>query len=136
MMRNFDAGEWSLADCEEKKYDAQKTASFSDDLTRDFQEYNDRAKALEAGYGRYYHNDTYVGRNARDSKEFIGTRQTEEIHYENLDIQKEFLYAVAYIEDAFKEMVDPSPNAKIDSVVLEEIKREKKAFAKVYDEEG
>ena len=136
MMRNFDAGEWSLTDYEEKKYDAKKTASFSDDLTRDFQEYKDRANALEAGYGRYYNNDTYVGRNARDSKEFIGTRQTEEIHYENLDIQKEFLYAVAYIEDAFKEMVDPSPNAKIDSAVLEEIKHEQKAFAKVYDEDG
>ena len=135
-MRNLDAGEWSLTDCEEKKYDAKQTASFSDDLARDFQDYHDRAKDLEAGYGRYYNNTTYVGSTADASKEFIGTRQTEEIHYENLDIQKEFIGAVGYIEDAFKQMVDPSPNAKIDSVVVKEIKHEQQAFSRVFDEEG
>ncbi len=135
-MKNLDAGDWGLLECEEKKYDAKQTASFSDDLVRDFQDYHDRAKELEAGYGRYYNNATHVGKAAEASKEFIGRRQTDEIHFENLDIQREFLNRVCYIEDAFKDMVDPSPNAKIDSVVLKEIKQEQQVFSRVFDEEG
>ena len=63
-MKNLDAGDWGLLECEEKKYDAKQTASFSDDLVRDFQDYHDRAKELEAGYGRYYNNATHVGKAA------------------------------------------------------------------------
>ena len=33
-------------------------------------------------------------------------------------------------------MVDPSPNAKIDSVVLKKIKQEQQVFSRVFDEEG
>ena len=135
-MKNLDAGDWGLLECEEKKYDAKQTASFSDDLVRDFQDYHDRAKELEAGYGRYYNNTTHVGKAAEASKEFIGRRQTDEIHFENLDIQREFLSKVFYIENAFKDMVDPSPNAKIDSVVLKKIKQEQHVFSRVFDEEG
>ena len=135
-MKNLDAGDWGLLECEEKKYDAKQTASFSDDLVRDFQDYHDRAKGLEAGYGRYYNNTTHVGKAAEASKEFIVRRQTDEIHFENLDIQREFLSKVFYIENAFKDMVDPSPNAKIDSVVLKKIKQEQQVFSRVFDEEG
>lgn len=135
-MKDFNSVEYYGRDCDEKKYDAKETASFIENLERDFQDYQEKAKNLEICYERYYCNNSYVGTTAESSKEFISKRQNDEIHYENLNIQKEFLFGVSNIEDIFKEMVDSSPNAKIDSGVLGVIKREQQAYGDVFDKEG
>lgn len=106
-----------------KRYDAARVSAAIDDLGADIDQYRSRARDLESGFGRYYHNETYVGKAAEASKEFIAQGQMDKLHVVNLDVQTELFKKCLDVDDAFKEMVDSSPNAKIDTDVLHELDR-------------
>ena len=101
-----------------KRYDAERVYAAIEDLGADLDQYRDRARTLEFGFGRYYRNETYIGRAANASKEFIDKGQMKKLHDVNLEIQSELYKRCANTYEVFKEMVDPSPKARTDTDVL------------------
>ena len=123
-MSFYDNDEIYLRDFEDKQFDAEKFKAFMDNLAQDIDGYGAKAMYLEAGYGKYYNNETYGGRAADASKEFIGNGQRDKLHVQNRNIQKELYMACADVKEAFEEMVDPSPKARISRDVLRHIKKD------------
>ncbi|WP_035780986.1 hypothetical protein [Butyrivibrio sp. LB2008] len=123
-MSFYDNDEIYLRDFEDKQFDAEKFKAFMDNLAQDIDGYGAKAMYLEAGYGKYYNNETYGGRAADASKEFIGNGQRDKLHVQNRNIQKELYMACADVKEAFEEMVDPSPKARISREVLRHIKKD------------
>ena len=119
-----------------KKFDAEKFDRFIDNLAHDIDRYNGDARALENGYGKYYHNSTYVGKAANASKEFIDRKQFEKFHVESKDIQRELFNRCLGVQEMFKNQVDPSPKARIDSETLELNKREFRDYFDELEHEG
>ncbi|MBO4456638.1 MAG: hypothetical protein J5802_02885 [Butyrivibrio sp.] len=119
-----------------RRYDAEDMNEFTDTLHSDFNRYNEEAKVLEEGYGRYRTNETFVGKMADASKEFINRRQTEDLHFHNLEFISEFLHTCYDIEGKFKEGVDPSPKARISETALLMIKKDQKAIENSIDTIG
>lgn len=119
-----------------KKFDAEKFDRFIDDLGHDFDRYSGDAKALENGYGKYYHNRTYVGKAANASKEFIDRKQFEDFHVESKNVQNELFNRCLGVKSMFESQVDPSPKARIDNETLEQIKREYRGYADKLEYEG
>ena len=119
-----------------KKFDADRFDRFIDYLAHDIDRYTGNARALEAGYGKYYHNSTYIGKAANASKEFIDRKQFDKFHTESKDIQRELFNRCLNVQNMFKEQVDPSPKARIDSETLELIKHDQKAFSDELEYEG
>lgn len=76
------------------RFDAEKFDRFIDCLAHDMDRYTADAKILENGYGKYYHNTTYVGKAAGASKEFIDRKQFDKFHVESKEVQKELFTSV------------------------------------------
>ena len=119
-----------------KKFDAEKFDRFIDNLAHDMDRYNVDARALENGYGKYYHNSTYVGKAADASKEFIDRKQFEKFHVESKEIQRELFNRCLGVQEMFRNQVDPSPKARIDSETLELNKREFRDYFDELEHEG
>ena len=118
------------------RFDAEKFDRFIDCLAHDIDRYTADAKILENGYGKYYHNATYVGKAASASKEFIDRKQFGKFHVESKEVQKELFYKCTDVRDMFREQVDASPKARIDSETLELIKRDYRDFYDELEHEG
>ena len=118
------------------RFDAEKYDRFINCLAHDMDRYTADAKTLENGYGKYYHNTTYVGKAASASKEFIDRKQFDKFHVESKEVQKELFYKCTDVRDMFREQVDASPKARIDSETLELIKRDYRDFYDELEHEG
>ena len=118
------------------RFDAEKFDRFIDCLAHDIDRYTADAKILENGYGKYYHNTTYVGKAASASKEFIDRKQFDKFHVESKEVQKELFYKCTDVRDMFREQVDSSPKARIDSETLEFIKRDYRDYYDELEHEG
>ena len=118
------------------RFDAEKFDRFIDCLAHDMDRYTADAKILENGYGKYYHNTTYIGKAASASKEFIDRKQFNKFHVESKEVQKELFYKCTDVRDMFREQVDASPKARIDSETLELIKRDYRDFYDELEHEG
>ena len=119
-----------------KKFDAEKFDRFIDNLAHDIDRYNGYARALENGYGKYYHNSTYVGKAANASKEFIDRKQFAKFHVESKDIHRELFNRCLGVQDMFETRVDSSPKARIDSETLELSKHDYREFSDKLEYEG
>jgi len=118
------------------RFDAEKFDRFIDCLAHDMDRYTADAKILENGYGKYYHNTTYVGKAASASKEFIDRKQFGKFHVESKEVQKELFYKCTDVRDMFREQVDSSPKARIDSETLGLIKRDYRDYYDELEHEG
>lgn len=118
------------------RFDAEKFDRFIDCLAHDMDRYTADAKILENGYGKYYHNTTYVGKAAGASKEFIDRKQFDKFHVESKEVQKELFYKCTDVRDMFREQVDSSPKARIDSETLGLIKRDYRDYYDELEHEG
>ena len=116
--------EIDLRGLEDIKFDAEKFSAFMDSLAQDIDGYTAKARNLVSGYGKYYHNETYGGRAADASKEFIANGQMDKLHVQNHNVQKDLFKACIDTKEAFEEMVDPSPKARISREALRQIKKD------------
>ena len=116
--------EIDLRGLEDIKFDAEKFSAFMDNLAQDIDGYTAKARNLVSGYGKYYHNETYGGRAADASKEFIANGQMDKLHVQNHNVQKDLFKACIDTKEAFEEMVDPSPKARISREALRHIKKD------------
>ncbi len=105
-----------------KKYDARKMTELCDTLDHVVERYTAHAEMLENEYEKYNSNNTYRGEAADASKEFVyrgqGKLTKEQIRVLNR-LSKKFKETHEY----FGSSVDSSPNAKIDTDVIEYDKR-------------
>ena len=113
-----------LRGLEDIKFDAEKFSAFMDSLAQDIDGYTEKARNLVSGYGKYYHNEAYGGRAADASKEFIANGQMDKLHVQNRNVQKDLFKACIDTKEAFEEMVDPSPKARISREALRQIKKD------------
>ncbi|MBO4456223.1 MAG: hypothetical protein J5802_00740 [Butyrivibrio sp.] len=117
-----DAGEWDLNSSSALSYDAEKVADFIDDLRYVNEKYNDKIGMLGTEYDHYRDNQTFVGRAADASKYAIESKQKGYLHEGVYNIEKAIYDKYCSLDDMFKAMVDPSPKARIDTDVIENIK--------------
>ena len=105
-----------------KKYDARKMTELCDTLDHVVERYTAHAEMLENEYEEYNSNNTYRGEAADASKEFVyrgqGKLTKEQVRVLNR-LSKKFKETQEY----FSSSVDSSPNAKIDTDVIEYDKR-------------
>lgn len=118
-----------------KSWDTEKIEKFIDSVAVAYDKYTDDSRLLEDGFAKYYYNDTYRGQAAETSKNFIGDGQNN-LHIKQHDIQKRLVYKYYDMIDSFKDKVDPSPIARIDTDVLGNLKKDFKVFYNVTDVEG
>lgn len=110
------------------KYYAEYMSSFITQLGDDIDLYYSYAHHLNDGYLRYNNNETFIGRAAEASKNFIIEIQGDELHLGNLDIKKEFFNVCLQIEEAFQKSVDSSSKARISIYVLKKIRKDYEAY--------
>ena len=118
----YDAGEWDLKSSSALTYDAEKVADFIEDLRYVNERYNDKLGMLGTEYDHYRDNQTFVGRAATASKYAIEIKQKGYLHEGVYSIEKAIYDKYCSLDDMFKEMVDPSPKARIDTDVIENVK--------------
>ncbi|SFU33153.1 T7SS effector LXG polymorphic toxin [Butyrivibrio sp. M55] len=105
-----------------KRYDARKMTELCDSISHAVSNYTVRAEMLENEYSVYNSNNTYRGEAANASKEFVYKGQGKLIK-EQVRVLNKLRRKFNETQDAFRDIVDSSPNAKIDMDVLEENKR-------------
>ena len=132
----YDAGEWDLKSSSALTYDAEKVADFIEDLRYVNERYNDKLGMLGTEYDHYRDNQTFVGRAATASKYAIESTQKGYLHEGVYNIEKAIYDKYCDLDDMFKEMVDPSPKARIDTDVIENIKRDYTRQAETADIAG
>ena len=71
---------------------------------------------------KYYYNDTYRGQAAEASKNFIDAGQNK-LHMKQIDVQRRLVSMYYHMLNEFKDKVDSSPKARIDTDVLLYIKK-------------
>ena len=118
----YDASEWDLKSSSALTYDAEKVADFIEDLRYVNERYNDKLGMLGTEYDHYRDNQTFVGRAATASKYAIESTQKGYLHEGVYNIEKAIYDKYCSLDDMFKEMVDPSPKARIDTDVIENVK--------------
>ena len=106
-----------------KRWDAREVAAFIDELGNEISDYGQKASYLEDEFGSYNNNNEYRGIAAEASKEFVSIHQIGNLHKPNRELQKEFYKRCCDVEDAFKNKVDTSPEARIDTDVVRKIDR-------------
>ena len=104
-----------------KRYDARKMTELCDSISHAVSNYTVRAEMLENEYSVYNSNNTYRGEAANASKEFVYKGQGKLIK-EQVRVLNKLRRKFIETQDAFRDIVDSSPNAKIDMDVLEENK--------------
>ncbi|MBO4456306.1 MAG: hypothetical protein J5802_01155 [Butyrivibrio sp.] len=117
-----DAGEWDLKNSSALTYDAEKVSDFIEDLRYVNEKYNDKIGMLGTEYDHYRDNQTFVGRAATASKYAIEIKQKGCLHEGVNNIEKAIYDKYCSLDDMFKEIVDPSPKARIDTDVIENVK--------------
>ena len=105
-----------------KKYDARKMTELCDTLDHAIERYTAHAEMLENEYEKYNSNNTYRGEAADASKEFVYKGQGKLLK-EQLRVLNRLNKKFRETQDAFSSLVDSSPNAKIDTDVIEYDKR-------------
>lgn len=105
-----------------KRYDTRKMTELCDSISHAVSNYTVRAEMLENEYSVYNSNNTYRGEAANASKEFVYKGQGKLIK-EQVRVLNKLRRKFNETQDAFRDMVDSSPNAKIDMDVLEGNKR-------------
>ena len=117
-----------------KTWDTEKIEKFIDSFAGAYDRYTDDLHSLEDGMSKYYFNDTYRGQAAEASKNFIGEGQNK-LHMKQIDIQRRLVLKYYEMLDAFKDKVDSSPTARIDTDLLMDIKKRFMVCANVIDVE-
>ncbi len=118
-----------------KRYDAEEVSTFMADLCSALNGYEAGANSLEAAYNKYVHNTTFKGVMADTAKRCIDHGQRN-LHKENLVIQNKLLARYKDMKDLFEYMVDSSPKARIDTDVLEDVKKDFQGYRKVVSTHG
>ena len=118
----YDAGEWDLKSSSALTYDAEKVSNFIEALRYVNENYNDKIGMLGIEYDHYRDNQTFVGRAATTSKYAIESKQKGYLHEGVYNIEKAIYDKYCNLDDMFKAMVDPSPKARINTDVIENIK--------------
>lgn len=118
-----------------KRYDAEEVSAFMADLCSALNGYEAGANSLEAAYNKYVHNSTFKGVMADTAKRCIDHGQRN-LHKENLVIQNKLLARYKDMKDLFEYMVDSSPKSRIDTDVLEDVKKDFQGYRKVVSTHG
>ncbi len=118
-----------------KRYDAEEVSAFMADLCSALNGYEAGANSLEAAYNKYVHNSTFKGVMADTAKRCIDHGQRN-LHKENLVIQNKLLARYKDMKDLFEYMVDSSSKARIDTDVLEDVKKDFQGYRKVVSTRG
>ncbi len=118
-----------------KRYDAEEVSAFMADLCSALNGYEAGANSLEAAYNKYVHNATFKGLLADTAKRCIDRGQRN-LHKENLVIQNKLLARYKDMKDLFEYMVDSSPKSRIDTDVLEDVKKDFQGYRKVVSTHG
>ena len=118
-----------------KSYDAEEVSGFMGDLCSSLNGYRADADKLENAYNKYANNDTFRGVAAIAAKRCIDRGQRN-LHKDNLVVQKKALARYKDMKDLFEYMVDSSPKARIDTDVLEGIKKDFQGYRKVVSDHG
>ncbi len=118
-----------------KTWDTEKIEKFIESFAGAYDRYTDDLHSLEDGMSKYYFNDTYRGQAAEASKNFIGEGQNK-LHMKQINIQRRLVLKYYEMLDAFKDKVDPSPTARIDTDQLMDIKKRFLVCDNVIDVEG
>jgi len=103
-------------------WDTEKIEKFIESFAGAYDRYTDDLHSLEDGMSKYYFNDTYRGQAAEASKNFIGEGQSI-LHMKQIDIQRRLVLKYYEMLDSFKDKVDSSPVARIDTDLLMDIKK-------------
>ena len=118
-----------------KTWDTEKIEKFIDSFSRAYDRYTDDLHSLEDGMSKYYFNDTYRGQAAVASKNFIEDGQSK-LHVKQIEIQRRLVIKYYEMLEAFKNKVDSSSIARIDTDLLQDIKKSFKIYDNVIDVEG
>lgn len=105
-----------------KKYDARKMTELCDTIRYVVEKYASHAEMLENEYEIYNSNNTYRGEAADASKEFVYKGQGR-LTKEQVRVLTRLSRKFNETQNSFSSMVDSSPNAKIDTDVIEYDKR-------------
>ncbi len=105
-----------------KKYDARKMTELCDTIRYVVEKYASHAEMLENEYEIYNSNNTYRGEAADASKEFVYKGQGR-LTKEQVRVLTRISRKFNETQNSFGSMVDSSPNAKIDTDVIEYDKR-------------
>jgi len=101
-----------------KKYDARKMTELCDTIGYVVEKYASHAEMLENEYEIYNSNNTYRGEAADASKEFVYKGQGR-LTKEQVRVLTRLSRKFNETQNSFSSMVDSSPNAKIDTDVIE-----------------
>ena len=118
-----------------KRYDAEKVAEFIHVLSDSVNKYGSRAELLKENYKKYISNEKYRGDLADESKKYLSLKQIQ-LHEGVVWIQQKILKTYTEIESDFKESVDRSEKARIDTDVLITTKKDFCIYQNAVDVHG
>ena len=118
-----------------KRYDAEKVADFIHVLSDSVNKYGSRAELLKENYKKYISNEKYRGDLADESKKYLSLKQIQ-LHEGVVWIQQKILKIYTEIESDFKESVDRSEKARIDTDVLITTKKDFCIYQNAVDVHG
>ena len=104
-----------------KRWDTKEVNDFIEQFEHAAYNYTEPLFYANESYEKYQNNETYVGKAAEASKTFIGVKQAE-FNRHQYELTKEMIKEYTSLDDAFKTMVDPSSDARIDTDVIRKIK--------------
>ena len=104
-----------------KSWDTKKVNEFIEYFEHAANQYMECLTDIHVSYESYRNNDTFVGGGAEQSKAFIGMKQ-EEYNRLQYELSKEMVKRYADLDETFKTMVDPAPDARIDTDVVKTTK--------------
>ncbi|WP_026666887.1 T7SS effector LXG polymorphic toxin [Butyrivibrio sp. AE2005] len=118
-----------------KTWDTEKIENFIESFVGAYDRYTDDLRSFEDGMAKYYYNDTYRGQAAEASKNFIDAGQNK-LHMKQIDVQRRLVSMYYHMLNEFKDKVDSSPKARIDTDILLYIKKHFKGCDRVVDVAG
>ncbi len=118
-----------------KTWDTEKIENFIESFVGAYDRYTDDLRSFEEGMAKYYYNDTYRGQAAEASKNFIDAGQNK-LHMMQIDVQRRLVSMYYHMLNEFKDKVDSSPKARIDTDILLYIKKHFKGCDRVVDVAG
>ena len=104
-----------------KSWDTKKVNEFIEYFEHAAHHYMECLTDIHASYESYRNNDTFVGGGAEQSKAFIGMKQ-EKYNRLQYELSKEMVKRYMDLDETFKTMVDPAPDARIDTDVVKTTK--------------
>ena len=116
------------------EYDAEKTDKFIDDFSHVLNQHESKAAMLYSIYGRYCHNDTFVGDTATKTKLYIAAHQ--KFLSDNHELQRAIYKKYCDIASNFSDTVDSSPKARIKMSVLKKVKSDYREMSDTLEYHG